>query len=109
MRATSSRGGRRLRILVADHRDDHRLALLTNSGSSPLPIIQTKVPIAGFYWAAPAILLALYCYLHLYLQRLWEGMANLPAIFLDGRKLDEWRLSVAAVGHRAQARTAPQG
>ena len=49
------------------------VALLTNSGSSPLPIIQTKVPIAGFYWAAPAILLALYCYLHLYLQRLWEG------------------------------------
>lgn len=43
------------------------VALLTNSGSSPLPIIQTKVPMAGFFWAAPVILLALYCYLHLYL------------------------------------------
>ena len=88
------------------------VALLTNSGSSPLPIIQTKVPIAGFYWAAPAILLALYCYLHLYLQRLWEGMANLPAIFLDGRKLDEcaypWLLSGIVRKHVPLLKDKPQ-
>ena len=65
------------------------VALLTNTASTPLPIIQTKVPIAGFYWAAPAILLALYFYLHFYLQSLWEGLASLPAIFPDGRTLDE--------------------
>jgi len=65
------------------------VALLTNTASTPLPIIQTKVPIAGFYWAAPAILLALYFYLHFYLQILWEGLASLPAIFPDGRSLDE--------------------
>ena len=65
------------------------VALLTNTASTPLPIIQTKVPIAGFYLAAPLILLSLYIYLHMYLQRLWSGLAGLPAIFPDGRTLDE--------------------
>ena len=64
-------------------------ALLTNSSSTPLPIIQTKVPIGGFYWAAPVILAALYLYLHLYLQRLWESLSLLPAIFPDSRPLDQ--------------------
>ena len=64
-------------------------ALLMNSSETALPIIQTKVPVAGFFWAAPYILLALYLYLHLYLQRLWDGLAELPAIFPDGRRLDQ--------------------
>jgi len=63
--------------------------LLTNSASSPLPIIQTQLPIAGFYWAAPVILIALYIYFHLYLQRLWESLSDLPAVFPDGRSLDK--------------------
>ena len=63
--------------------------LLTNSASSPLPIIQTEIPIAGFYWAAPIILLSLYFYFHLYLQRLWRDLAALPAVFPDGKALDE--------------------
>lgn len=65
------------------------LALLTNAASEPLPIIGAKIPIAGFYWFAPVILLAVYLYLHLYLQRMWDGLASLPAIFPDGRALDE--------------------
>ena len=63
--------------------------LLTNSASSPLPVIQTEVPIAGFYFAAPVILVALYLYFLLYLQRLWESLAKLPAVFPDGTPLDE--------------------
>lgn len=63
--------------------------LLTNSPSSPLPIIQTEIPIAGFYWAAPLILVGLYFYLHLYLQRLWDGLAKLPAVFPDGKAVHE--------------------
>jgi uncharacterized protein YjbI with pentapeptide repeats len=63
--------------------------LLTNSSSSPLPIIQTAVPIAGFYWAAPFLLLSMFVYLHLYLQRLWEVLAEMPAVFPDGRPLDK--------------------
>jgi uncharacterized protein YjbI with pentapeptide repeats len=63
--------------------------LLTNSASSPLPIIGTQIPIVLFYIVAPFILLGLYFYFHLYLQRLWEGLATLPAIFPDGRPLDQ--------------------
>lgn len=63
--------------------------LIVNSRSSPLPIIQTQVSISGFYWAAPIILLCLYIWFHLYLQRLWEKLSQLPAIFVDGETLNE--------------------
>jgi uncharacterized protein YjbI with pentapeptide repeats len=64
-------------------------ALLTNSASSPLPIIGTALPIVGFYLVAPVVLLALYFYFHLNMQRLWEALADLPAVFPDGRPLDK--------------------
>lgn len=63
--------------------------LLTNSASSPLPVIQTAIPIVGFYVAAPLILLCLYFYFHFYMQRLWEALADLPAFFPDGAPLDK--------------------
>lgn len=63
--------------------------LLTNSASSPLPIIGSEIPIVGFYWAAPLVLFGIYIYFHLYLQHMWEMLANLPAVFPDGRPLDE--------------------
>jgi uncharacterized protein YjbI with pentapeptide repeats len=65
------------------------VALLTNSSATPLPIIQTAIPIASFYMIAPLLLIALYFYLHFYLQRLWGALATLPAIFEDGRSLDQ--------------------
>ena len=65
------------------------LRLLTNSTSSPLPIIGTEIPIVGFYFAAPLLLLSIYVWLHLYLQNLWKGLSELPAIFPDGKTLDE--------------------
>ena len=61
--------------------------LLTNSASSPLPIIGASIPIVSFYVVGPLILLLLYIYLHLHLQRLWERLADLPAVFPDGRSL----------------------
>jgi uncharacterized protein YjbI with pentapeptide repeats len=77
--------------------------LLTNSTSSPLPIIQTPIPIAHFYIVAPALPLALYFYLHLYLQRLWEELAELPAIFPDGkplnRKISPWLIAGIVRAH----------
>lgn len=65
------------------------LALVVNAVSTALPIIQTEVPIAGFFLAAPVLLLGLYVYLHMYLQRLWRGLAKLPAFFPDAFSLDE--------------------
>lgn len=65
------------------------LRLMTNSTSSPMPIIGSSIPIVYFYFSAPFLLMGLYCYLHLYQQRLWEGLAKLPAVFPDGRPLTE--------------------
>lgn len=62
--------------------------LLTNSGSSPLPIIGAQIPIVLFYLFSPFLLLGTYCYFHIYTQNLWEGLAELPAVFPDGRPLD---------------------
>ena len=63
--------------------------LLDIAASSPLPIIQVNVPIVGFYWIGAVFLLAVYFHLHLYLQTFWEGLADLPAIFPDGNRLEK--------------------
>lgn len=47
------------------------------------------VPMAGFYQVAPLLLLGLYVAFHFRLERLWARLAELPAIFPDGRPLDE--------------------
>ncbi len=73
-------------LLTVVTTDDVRL--LTNSASSPLPIIGTEIPIVGFYIVAPLILLGLFVYFQLHLQRNWEVLATLPAFFPDGRPLD---------------------
>jgi uncharacterized protein YjbI with pentapeptide repeats len=65
------------------------VALIVNTASSPLPIINTPIPIAGFYVVAAALLAAVYCYLHFYLQYLWRMLATLPAVFPDGMALDD--------------------
>lgn len=83
-------------------------ALLTNSASSPLPIIGTALPIVGFYIVAPILLLALYFYFHLNMQRLWEALADLPAVFPDGRSLDKradpWLLNGLVSAHFVRLR-----
>jgi hypothetical protein len=65
------------------------IGLLTNDYSAKLPIIGVEIPIIGFYIVMPMLLVTLFFYFHIYLQRLWEAMAQLPAIFPDGRRLDE--------------------
>ena len=77
--------------------------LITNRASSPLPIIQTSIPIVGFYWVAPLLLLCVYFYFHFYLQKLWEELGSLPAILPDGRplhtKIDPWLLNDLVRAH----------
>ncbi len=63
--------------------------LVTDSASTPLPIIGTRIPIVSFYIAAPLILIGVFVYFHFYLRRLWMALAKLPAIFPDGSTLDE--------------------
>jgi uncharacterized protein YjbI with pentapeptide repeats len=77
--------------------------LITNRASTPLPIIQAAIPIVGFYVVAPLILLCLYFYFHFYLQKLWEELGSLPAVFSDGRLLhnrtDPWLLNDLVRSH----------
>jgi uncharacterized protein YjbI with pentapeptide repeats len=73
------------------------LQLLTDSASSPLPIIRTEISIVWFYKIAPFIIFGVCFYFHIYLQRLWEQLADLPAVFPDGtplyRKVYPWLLN----------------
>jgi uncharacterized protein YjbI with pentapeptide repeats len=80
------------------------LTIATSAESAvKLPLVETPVPLAAFYLAAPTILLAVYVYLHMYLQRLWTGLGSLPARFPDGRPLDEtafpWLLTSLVRAH----------
>jgi uncharacterized protein YjbI with pentapeptide repeats len=63
--------------------------LILNTATWPLPIINAPIPISGFYVVGAALLAAVYCYLHFYLQRLWRTLAALPAVFRDGVALDD--------------------
>ena len=69
-------------------------SLLNNFAEQPLPIIGTKINLVMFYWAAPFLLLCVYLYFHLCLQRLWEALAGLPGVFPDGlplpRRVHPW-------------------
>src|SRR3984893_14916873 len=62
--------------------------LLRNAPALPFFGLQADVPFVPFYLFCPVVLLSLYVSFHLYLQRLWDGAAQLPAIFPDGRSLD---------------------
>jgi uncharacterized protein YjbI with pentapeptide repeats len=72
--------------------------LLPNSASSTLPILQTAIPIVGFYIIAPLMLLGLFFYYQIALQRVWESMASLPAVFPDGVTLDRKATSFVLIG-----------
>jgi uncharacterized protein YjbI with pentapeptide repeats len=84
--------------------------LLNNAAapSSRLPILGTEIPLVRVYAVAPLLLLCLYVYFHLGLQRLWEEMAELPAVFPDGRPLDKkaypWLLNALVRSHVARLR-----
>jgi hypothetical protein len=77
--------------------------LITNRNSSPLPVIQASIPIVGFYVVAPLLMLCVYFYFHFYLQKLWEELGSLPAVFPDGRplhaKVDPWLLNDLVRSH----------
>jgi hypothetical protein len=88
------------------------VALILNTSSSPLPIINAPIPITGFYVIGATLLAAIYCYFHFYLQPMWRALATLPAVFRDGvaqdDKTDPWVLTNLVRTEFAQLRaTAP--
>jgi uncharacterized protein YjbI with pentapeptide repeats len=62
--------------------------LLKNAPAIPFFGLQADVPFVAFYLFGPVVILCAYVWFHLYLQRVWDGAAQLPAIFPDGRNLD---------------------
>lgn len=65
------------------------ILLLMNTGVAKLPVIDLEIPMLGFLGITPVILLGFFLYFHLLLLRLCETTAKLPAIFRDGRRIDE--------------------
>jgi uncharacterized protein YjbI with pentapeptide repeats len=80
--------------------------ILGNAPILPFRIFRV-FPFDAVYLLAPALILGLYVWLHLYLQRVWESVSTLPAIFPDGRSLD--RLLPWFTGQVARAHLKWQG
>ena len=62
--------------------------LVKNASALPFSGLENNLPFIPFYLFGPVVILCLYLSFHLYMQRLWDGIAQLPAIFPDGRRLD---------------------
>jgi len=80
-------------LLVAGISD---VQLVMNFSLVPLPLLDGVLPADAFLLLAPPLLFSLFIAFHLQLTRLWGRMAELPAVFPDGRPLDqkaEWLLN----------------
>jgi uncharacterized protein YjbI with pentapeptide repeats len=62
--------------------------ILGNAPALPFPALRNGLPLVQFFLFCPVLIGGLYLWLHVYLQRLWDATAALPAIFQDGRRLD---------------------
>ncbi len=65
------------------------VALFTNATSAVLPNLSTNIPAASLFWVAPIVLLFLFVYVHFYIARIWEALAELPAVYPDGTPGEE--------------------
>ena len=58
-------------LLGVEHADFYAFGRQTQ-----LPLVGVSIPTTSFFWAAPALVLALYVYLHLQLIQLWAALAG---------------------------------
>ena len=65
-------------------------AQLVKNAPAPIPFAGNVMPTLAFYLIGPMLLAGVYIAFHFYLQRLWEALGELPAIFPDGRRLTEF-------------------
>lgn len=72
-------------VTLMGHRDSDFFAY---GAATTLPIVGIEVPPSAFFIAAPILIVALYCYLHLYLLGLWETLGDLQQIG-DERRLGD--------------------
>jgi len=69
-------------LVVARTKD---VQLLRNS-----PAVGNAMPTLAFYLIAPLLLAGAYIGFHFFLQRLWDALGELPAVFPDGRRIAEY-------------------
>ncbi|HLJ41748.1 MAG TPA: pentapeptide repeat-containing protein, partial [Candidatus Acidoferrales bacterium] len=69
-------------LIVARTKDAQ---LLRNS-----PAVGNAMPTLAFYLIAPLLLAGAYIGFHFFLQRLWDALGELPAVFPDGRRIAEY-------------------
>ena len=62
--------------------------LIRNDPTIPIRGVGAALPLVGFYSLGPIALFVLFIVFHLFSQRLWERIAELPAVFPDGLRLD---------------------
>lgn len=62
---------------------------LIQEGDFRLPIIDVPVSLEYFYYVVPPLLTGGFFYFQLQMQRLWELISGLPAVFPDGMSVDE--------------------
>ena len=70
-------------ILIVIYGTDD-LSLLTNTGTSPLPVINVILPPLYFAWVAPLIPTGLFIWIHFHLLEYWRTLSDLPGVFADG-------------------------
>ncbi len=79
--------------------------------ATQLPLIGVSVPTRLFFYVAPVLTAAVYCYFHIYQIRLWDALSTAPAQ-IRGEPLSEhihpWLLSSAALELRNFIRSGPR-
>src|SRR6201988_4773398 len=63
--------------------------LVLNASAIPLSHFGNILPMTGFYLGGPLLLFLAYVRFHFLLLRLWGGMRELPAVFVDGQTLEK--------------------
>ena len=63
--------------------------IIANNRGLNLPIINVSLPMISFFMFTPVVILAIYTYFLLYFQNLMERLRLAPAVFPDGKTLDE--------------------
>src|SRR5262249_43922453 len=86
--------------------------ILLNSSNATIPIINAEIPVVILFLVGPGLLLVLYVSFQFYMHRLWEMIADLPAIFPDGlampRKTFPWLFNELGRGSFPHLRRNPQ-
>jgi uncharacterized protein YjbI with pentapeptide repeats len=79
------------------------LKILANSTEAQLPVLAMAMLPDTFFKTVPILLFILHAYFLVELQRLWKAIAQLPAVFPDGRTIEEriypWVVTSFAYSH----------